>query len=903
MALGDPQDEKKNIGGGLGLFLLAVLVAVMYMQSFFEAKLAKVSFSYQVEHLVNLDLIKQEDSKKTATASNLVHFSGKFQENLSDSARHRFRFLELTHQLHEVDAQQKELLSERDHLKNQALDAIALYSAIWDIDTPPTGLVVFSSSDQSEKDSLVFNKESLKTAPVASLAQMRQKWLSHPQVNAYVSELIDWFGWISSPRLGIADDTMKQTLRSCLRDLEALGDAKDRAKVEPVVESVLLKAENILQALDNSANDWRFTQLRSIRELKDVTRRLAVVSERYEQLAQQQVKEKAFTSGTIWFYNNKELSSSALEKQDPEEFAHWFERAKTEWDRFGFNKNQPFKASDQPNYIVLERTFRSEEAPPNYFGLLFSLLPVILVAFLIYFMFARQVKGVGGGAMTFGKSPAKLLQKGSHKITFKDVAGIDEAKEELQEIVDFLKDPARFTQLGAEIPKGVLCVGPPGTGKTLIAKAVAGEADRPFFSISGSDFVEMFVGVGASRIRDMFKDAKKHAPCIIFMDEIDAVGRHRGVGVGGGHDEREQTLNQLLVEMDGFEANEGIILMAATNRPDVLDKALLRPGRFDRRVTIDLPDMKGRFEILKLHAKKIKMAEDVDLMQFARGTPGSSGADLKNVLNEAALRAVRLGHEVVTQEDISYANDKVRFGKERRSLEMTKEEISRTAYHEAGHAIIAIASKHCDPVEKVTVIPRGMALGATYTLPRGNRVGYWKQELMEIMSMIMGGRAAEEVFIGDISSGAQSDINRVTNMARSMVCEWGMSDRLGQVAYEERSSANMYLGGGQSQAKAYSDETAKTIDEEVKSLVQMAHQRATELMHQYKEQVELMAQMLIEFETLDAQDVRDIMDLKFDRSKKEKKIREDLGSSKTEENQDVKEASSSDIADSQAHPS
>lgn len=896
MALGDPQDDKKNIGGGLGLFLLAVLIAVMYMQSFFDAKLAKVSFSYQIEHLVNLDLLKQEENKKTATAPNLVNFSGKFQENLSDASRHRYRFLELTQQLHEIQAQQIDLTHERDKLSQQAGEAIDLYAQLANLEVPRSGLVIALSPGESfvGADSFVY-KKSENPSVIVSLNEMKNRWRAQQaKPDAYVNDFINWMGWLCSTRLGIADDGMKQTLRQTLRQLEQLSQNKDASKVAPVIEAAFNQCSTILADLAKAQGDWRFSQLRSLRDLKEVSKKLAVVNERYEQLVQQQAKEKSVVPSVVWFYNNKELSSSALEKQDVEEYAQWFERAKSEWDRFLTNKGQFFKATDQPNYLVLEKTFPSEEAPPNYFGLLFSLLPVVLVAALIYFMFARQVKGVGAGAMTFGKSPAKLLQKGSHKITFKDVAGIDEAKEELQEIVDFLKDPAKFTQLGAEIPKGVLCVGPPGTGKTLIAKAVAGEADRPFFSISGSDFVEMFVGVGASRIRDMFKDAKKHAPCIIFMDEIDAVGRHRGVGMGGGHDEREQTLNQLLVELDGFEANEGIILMAATNRPDVLDKALLRPGRFDRRVTIDLPDIKGRFEILKLHAKKIKMAEDVDLMQFARGTPGSSGADLKNVLNEAALRAVRLNHSVVTQEDIAYANDKVRFGKERRSLELTKEEISRTAYHEAGHAIVSLASKHCDPVEKVTVIPRGMALGATYTLPRGNRVGYWKQELVEIMAMIMGGRAAEEVFIGDISSGAQSDINRVTHLARSMVCEWGMSERLGQVAFEERSDS--YLGGGQSVVKPYSDQTAQVIDDEVKKLIQEAHQRATELMHQHKEQVELMAKMLIEFETLDAQDVQDIMALTFNREKKEKKIRDDTNGKK-------EEAPLTDQAISEAHPS
>ncbi len=390
--------------------------------------------------------------------------------------------------------------------------------------------------------------------------------------------------------------------------------------------------------------------------------------------------------------------------------------------------------------------------------------------------------------MNFGKSPAKLLAKDRNKVTFKDVAGCDEAKEELQEIVEFLKDPGKFTALGARIPKGVLCIGAPGTGKTLIAKAVAGEADRPFFFISGSDFVEMFVGVGASRIRDMFNEARKFAPCIIFMDEIDAVGRHRGAGIGGGHDEREQTLNQLLVEMDGFDPTEGIILIAATNRPDVLDKALLRPGRFDRRVIIDLPDIKGRFEILKVHARKIKLDPNVDLMDIARGTPGASGADLANILNEAALLAARRNRSAVTAQEAREAVDKVKYGKERRSLEIDDNEKKTTAYHESGHAIVALIVKSADPVDKVTIIPRGMSLGATHFMPKKNRLSYWRKELVDQLAVLMGGRAAEEVFVNDMSSGAQMDITQATRLARSMVCEWGMSD-LGTIAFDERSDS------------------------------------------------------------------------------------------------------------------
>jgi len=482
------------------------------------------------------------------------------------------------------------------------------------------------------------------------------------------------------------------------------------------------------------------------------------------------------------------------------------------------------------------------------------------------------MKGVGSSAMNFGKSPAKLLTKEKNKITFKDVAGCDEAKEELQEIVDFLRDPTKFTALGARIPKGVLCIGAPGTGKTLIAKAVAGEADRPFFTISGSDFVEMFVGVGASRIRDLFDQAKKQAPCIIFMDEIDAVGRHRGAGIGGGHDEREQTLNQLLVEMDGFDTSEGVILIAATNRPDVLDKALLRPGRFDRRIVIDLPDVKGRLEILKVHARKIKLDPSVDLMNVARNTPGSSGADLSNILNEAALLAARKGRSAVIEVDVAEACDKVRYGKERRSLELDMNEKKTTAYHESGHAVVALVVKHSDSVDKVTIIPRGMSLGATHFMPKKNRVSYWKNELLDQLAILMGGRVAEEVFVGDVSSGAQMDITQATRLVRSMVCEWGMTDSLGTVALDERSENGQYLGMPSYHDKNYSEETAKVIDAEVRKLLDEAHAKARSLIDTHKDKVQLMTDMLIEFETLDREDVLQIMDGTWNVDNKRKKL-------------------------------
>ncbi len=412
-----------------------------------------------------------------------------------------------------------------------------------------------------------------------------------------------------------------------------------------------------------------------------------------------------------------------------------------------------------------------------------------------------------------------------------------------------------------------------GTGKTLVAKAVAGEADRPFFPIAGSDFVEMFVGVGASRIRDMFDQAKKHAPCIIFIDEIDAVGRHRGAGIGGGHDEREQTLNQLLVEMDGFDTNEGVILMAATNRPDVLDKALLRPGRFDRRVMINLPDIKGRYEILKVHVRKIKIDPSVDLMTIARSTPGASGADLENLLNEAALLAARKGRTAVTGPDVAEARDKVLYGKERRSLKLDENERRTTAFHESGHAIVGLIVEHSDPVDKVTIIPRGLSLGATHFLPEKDRLSYWKKELLDQLAVLMGGRVAEEIFLGDISSGAQQDFSQATRLARSMVCEWGMSENLGKVAYDERSDTSG-LYGLPYHDKSYSEKTARVIDEEVRKILDEAYTHATEIIREHRDQIELMAKMLIEYETIDAQDVRDIINNEWDTDKKQKRLKE-----------------------------
>jgi cell division protease FtsH len=485
--------------------------------------------------------------------------------------------------------------------------------------------------------------------------------------------------------------------------------------------------------------------------------------------------------------------------------------------------------------------------------ILLNALPLLLlVGFCLFLM--RQMQAGGNKALSFGKSRARLLSAQQKKVTFKDVAGTDEAKEELQEIIEFLKDPQKFQKLGGRIPKGVLLVGPPGTGKTLLARAIAGEANVPFFSISGSDFVEMFVGVGASRVRDLFEQGKKNAPCIIFIDEIDAVGRHRGAGLGGGHDEREQTLNALLVEMDGFESNEGVILIAATNRPDVLDPALLRPGRFDRRVVVARPDVKGREEILRVHTRKKPIADDVDLSIIARGTPGFSGADLESLANEAALWAARQNRKLVAMADFEMAKDKVLMGVERKSMILSDEEKKNTAYHEAGHALVAAMTPGADPVHKVTIIPRGMALGLTMQLPTDDKHSYTKDHLEGMLAVLMGGRSAEEIFLGHITTGAGNDIERATDIARNMVCEWGMSE-LGPLAFGKKEEA-IFLGREIAQHRDFSEATAVDIDKEVKRIVSGAYDNAKGILNTHREILERIAQALLEREVLDANEVK-----------------------------------------------
>ena len=511
--------------------------------------------------------------------------------------------------------------------------------------------------------------------------------------------------------------------------------------------------------------------------------------------------------------------------------------------------------------ILREKGVRIVVVPPEqtswYMNILISWFPMILLLG-IWIFFMRQMQSGGGKALSFGKSKARLMNEAKNKTTFKDVAGVDEAKEELHEIIEFLKEPQKFSKLGGKIPKGVLLVGPPGTGKTLLAKAIAGEANVPFFSISGSDFVEMFVGVGASRVRDLFEQGKKNSPCIIFIDEIDAVGRHRGAGLGGGHDEREQTLNQLLVEMDGFENNEGVILIAATNRPDVLDPALLRPGRFDRQVVVNRPDVKGREGVLKVHTATVPLTEDVDLKTIAKGTPGFTGADLANLVNEAALLAARDDKKCVGNDDFENAKDKVLMGVERRSLVITEKEKRTTAYHEAGHALVAMKIPGTDPIHKVTIIPRGRALGVTQQLPEDERHTYPKNYLYNNLAIFMGGRVAEEICLGQVTTGAGNDIERATEMARKMVCEWGMSEKMGPLTYGAKEE-QVFLGKDFSQQKNFSDQTAKLIDQEVKALVMGGYSNAHEILTDNREILEKLALALLDQETLNATEIKDIV--------------------------------------------
>jgi cell division protease FtsH len=573
---------------------------------------------------------------------------------------------------------------------------------------------------------------------------------------------------------------------------------------------------------------------------------------KYHQSQREQVEE--ITYGVL----EQKVEAGQIKSVTVEAGAGALDRLKGEYEAEGktvkFTTQVRFGDEVQKYFKERKVALKFVEANQLWLQLLWSALPFVLFVALLYFVFVRQMKIAGKGAMSFGKSRARMLNRDRNKITFKDVAGMQEAKEEVEEVIAFLKDPKKFQRLGGRIPKGVLMVGPPGTGKTLLAKAIAGEADVPFFSISGSDFVEMFVGVGASRVRDMFEQGKKSAPCIIFIDEIDAVGRQRGAGLGGGHDEREQTLNALLVEMDGFDTQEGVIIMAATNRPDVLDSALLRPGRFDRQIVIDMPDLVGREEILKVHARSVKIAKEVDLKVIARGTPGFSGADLSNLINEAALLAARDDKKAVSMEELEEARDKVRWGRERRSRKLDEQDRKLTAYHEAGHALVMAKLEHTEPLHKVTIVPRGMYLGATLSLPEKDRFSVSKQHLLDEISGIMGGRIAEEVVFGDYTSGASNDIKQATYLARRMVTEWGMSDRIGMVNVSDHDE-HMFLGRDLFRGREVSEETAREIDEEVRRIIDDCYVRAKNLILQDRSRLVALAEALLEYETLDAAEI------------------------------------------------
>lgn len=871
---------KKGMPGGFFLFVLAMILIILTIQTLTTDKKGKVAFSHQIEHLVNLDLVHPEESRKIAQNDNLVTFSGAFREKETQEGSERFRYLEQLNENHELQNNKENLAKSLDLSQKNVTDAAQWFLLITGMDVSKNGYAVVGSvydTPQRVNSIIIKNVPDSDIVSLATLSGKIKSLDSSPsqsQIDQIGNDLKVLVQYFRSPKLGIGSESIKQQLKDMATRIESK-DANLTANEQlAAYTSSFNELEQMSSRLNEESNNVRLLGLRSVRNYMENLDQYIVIAQKLEKNNSLLDKSRKTVANVVWFFNNKEVSTRALEQEDPEVFSNWFAQSKQEWANFDSNKSLAFRAPDQPRNAVLEKTFKSQEPPPNYSYYFFTFLPFILIGLVVWYLLSRQAKGVGSSAMNFGKSPAKLLTKETNKVTFKDVAGVEEAKEELSEIVDFLKDPQKFTALGARIPKGVLLVGPPGTGKTLVAKAVAGEADRPFFSISGSDFVEMFVGVGASRIRDLFGQAKKSSPCIIFVDEIDAVGRHRGAGIGGGHDEREQTLNQLLVEMDGFDTKEGVILMAATNRPDILDKALLRPGRFDRRVVLDLPDVKGRNEILKVHARKIKIDPSVNLMEIAKNTPGASGADLENILNEAALMAARRGRSAVTSAEAKEACDKVRYGKERKSLEMDMDEKKTTAFHESGHAIVGLTVKNADPVDKVTIIPRGFSLGATHFMPKKNRLSYWKKEVLDHLAIALGGRAAEEVFVHDLSSGAQQDISQATKLARAMVCEWGMTDELGTVSYDENSGGEQYLGVYGSHDRKYSEETARRIDSEVKKLIDEAHKRALDIVKENEDKVKLMTDMLIEFETLDVVDIKEIMDGSWSAENKKKRLQE-----------------------------
>lgn len=877
-------NPKKGFSPGFFLMLMGLVLALLAYQNYTSLPTAKVSFSHQLEHLVNLDLLDPQDSRKVAVNDSLVSYSGQFRATLPEDSKQRYQFLELLYQRNQLREKRAMLFSEQPKLQKEARRAALRFLELSALSIPAKGFVVVDGSfeDGSTSASIVLFEKDLQKESLISLRDVEEGYILARQLKgaAQQSELSSLRENLSAliasfmaPSTGLGLESAKVSLRQAdtlLRSIQ--GDT-------PSVEERLTTYNQVIQLLQRMVAQVAILKdhghLQDLRQVRSYLLNLKQQKETTALLDKNQLqldKAKGAVQDQLWYFGNQKLTTRQLENVDSEAYSAWFQQAKGAMDHFEENKGLTFSTPNEKRNLVIEENFRSEEPAPNYIGYLFTLMPVILLLSLLYFVFSRQMKGGGQSPLNFGKSTAKMLDASNVQITFKDVAGVDEAKEELVEVVDFLADPHKFTSIGAKIPKGILLIGPPGTGKTLLAKAVAGEAKRPFFSISGSDFVEMFVGVGASRIRDLFEQAKKQSPCIIFIDEIDAVGRHRGVGLGGGNDEREQTLNQLLVELDGIHSNVNVILIAATNRPDVLDAALLRPGRFDRHVYVPFPDIKGRFQIFLVHTRKIKLEEGVDLMQLAKQTPGSSGADIANIVNEAAIYAARSGRVTVAMSDLEMAIDKVRYGKNRR-LELEFEERKATAYHEAGHTVTAVLLKEVDEVEKVTITPKARSLGSTQFTPK-ERYSYWKNYLLDKLVVLMGGRVAEEIFLHDLSSGAQQDIEQATGIARKMVCRWGMSESVGAIALVgEEDEQNRQYG---SSDRSYSEETARLVDTEVQKLLVAANHKARELLESSRDKVEVMVAALLEFETLDREDIFAIMDGKFDSGVKRQKIDESL---------------------------
>lgn len=868
-----PQNTlKKRKGPNFFLLLLFFFCLSLFLQSLFSKEKGNVAFVYQVEHLVNLELITPSESKKIVRSDQLATFSGLFRSEVTEDGKRKYQYLQKLAEYHRLKEQREQITEQLTLLRKEVLQAGEWFLKISGLSPPSEAYsVVDWSQDNALGVNHIFIRTNSEENPLVSFREIKEdlslfeqrEFLSLEEWYLFQKKVDDLIHYFLSPILRITDQEVKRGLQEIASSVKQWKVRDKKEENFAFFKFQLDRVRSFIEKLDREHEGTRLNQTRSVQRYK---RQLSKSQEIANQIEHTYTLVKRFYQDRdVWFFRNQELSSRLLEKQEKESFTQWFAEASVEWENFHYNRSSHFSVLNQPLTLVLEKKFRTEEPSTNYWNYLLTPLPIILFILFLYFLFAKQIKNVGEGPMGFGRSPARMITKEENKIRFRNVAGIDEAKEELREIVAFLKDPQKFTSLGARIPKGVLCVGPPGTGKTLLAKAVAGEAECPFFFISGSDFVEMFVGVGASRVRNLFSQAKKNTPCIIFIDEIDAVGRNRGAGLGGGNDEREQTLNQLLVEMDGFDSKKGIILMAATNRPDVLDKALLRPGRFDRKVYIPLPDLRGRYEIITILAEKVIVNKQADLLHLARKTQGCSGADLENILNEAALLAVRREKKEISQEELSEASDKVRFGKERKSLGITDEDKRKIAYHEAGHAILGLVLKDVAPLEKITIIPRELSLGSTHFLPQKEIFNRSKTELENEIVVCMGGRCAEKIFLGEeqISTGARGDFIQATNIAHSMVCEYGMGKKVG---------VRCFLQSGNGEDLHLSDELKRQVDEEIQSILAESIQKAEHVLQSHKKQIEEMKDALLQFETLNKEDADKIMSSTWDSKEKERQL-------------------------------